>query len=92
PIGWFEDGGETKNRWTTFRANGKVTFDFSQWVKGLSLVGSAAYKRVQREETTEQLPVQFYDWADQLSGSVKNSPASLTERNRTWESYTLGAF
>lgn len=92
PIGWFEDGGETKNRWTTFRANGKVTFDFSQWVKGLSLVGSAAYKRVQREETIEQLPVQFYDWADQLSGSVKNSPASLTERNRTWESYTLGAF
>lgn len=94
PYGWFTEGGQYKNHWNTLRANGKATFDFSKWIKGLSLVGSAAYKRVQREETTTNTEVRFYDWVgnNTTKGGVLNSPAKITERNRTWDSYTLGAF
>lgn len=94
PYGWFSQGGQTKTKWNTVRANGKLTFDFSQWVKGLSIAGSGAYKRVEREESSANTEVRFYDWVgnNTTKGGVLNSPAKLSEYHRYWNSFTLGAF
>lgn len=94
PVGFIKDGGQIETRWNTFRANGKITLDFSKWVKGLSIAGSGAYKRVEREETKSQTEVRFYDWAGNnvTKGNVKSSPARLDEYHRYWNSFTLGAF
>lgn len=92
PYGWFTQGGKTKNNLATFRANGKVTLDFSKWVKGLSLAGSAAYKTVERDETKQNLEVKFYDWVGNQTSATQNSPAKLEEIHQSWKSFTLGAF
>lgn len=92
PYGWFTQAGDTKNKWTTFRANGKITLDFNKWVNGLSIVGSAAYKEVNQAKTEEQLEVKFYDWVGNQTSATQNSPSSLTEEIKNWKSFTLGAF
>lgn len=92
PYGWFTQAGETKTNFTTFRANGKITFDFSKWVKGLSVYGSAAYKSVRRDEKKENLEVKFYDWVGTQTSATQNSPAKLEQENKEWTSYTLGLF
>jgi len=92
PYGWFTQAGSTKDKWATFRANGKVTLDFSKWVKGLSIAGSAAYKNVSRDNTAQQLEVNFYDWVGTPTSATQNSPSKLSEYHRSWKSFTLGAF
>ena len=92
PYGWFTQAGSTKDKWSTFRANGKVTLDFSKWVKGLSIAGSAAYKNVSRDNTRQNLEVKFYDWVGNQTAATKNSPSKLEEYHRSWKSFTLGAF
>ena len=39
PIGGLTQGGRKKNSLTTFRGSAKATYDFSKWVKGLSISG-----------------------------------------------------
>lgn len=92
PYGWFTQAGENKSRQSTLRANGKVTLDFSKWVKGLSIYGSAAYKDVRIDSSVENLEVKFYDWVGNQTSATQNSPAKLEEENRKWSSYTLGLF
>ncbi len=92
PYGWFTQAGESKSRQSTLRANGKVTLDFSKWVKGLSIYGSAAYKDVRIDNSTENLEVKFYDWVGTQTSATQNSPAKLEEENKEWTSYTLGLF
>lgn len=92
PYGWFTQAGEAKSRQSTLRANGKVTLDFSKWVKGLSIYGSAAYKDVRIDASTENLEVKFYDWVGNQTSATQNSPAKLEEENKEWTSYTLGLF
>lgn len=91
PYAYMTQGGQNKTKWNTVRANGKVTFDFSKWVKGLSLVGSAAYKRVEVEYTNHRTSVYMYDWAGNQTFH-KTPTAELSEESKTWDSYTLGAF
>lgn len=92
PYGWFTQAGETKSKWSTLRANGKVTLDFSKWVKGLSIYGSAAYKSVRQDVSIENLEVKFYDWVGNQTSATQNSPAKLEQENKEWTSYTLGLF
>ena len=92
PYGWFTQAGKTKDKWSTFRANGKITLDFSKWVKGLSIAGSAAYKNVSRDNTRQNLEVKFYDWVGNQTSATQNSPSKLEEYHRSWKSFTLGAF
>lgn len=92
PYGWFTQAGETKTKWSTLRANGKITFDFNKWVKGLSISGTAAYKSVRSEVTAENLEVKFYDWVGNQTSATQNSPAKLEQENKEWTSYTIGAF
>lgn len=92
PYGWFTQAGESKAKWSTLRANGKVTLDFSKWVKGLSIYGSAAYKSVRQDVSTENLEVKFYDWVGNQTSATQNSPAKLEQENKEWTSYTLGLF
>lgn len=91
PYAYMTQGGQNKTKWNTMRANGKVTFDFSKWVKGLSLVGSAAYKRVEVEYTNHRTSVYMYDWEGNQT-FLKTPTAELSEESKHWDSYTLGAF
>lgn len=92
PYGWFTQAGQSKAKWSTLRANGKITLDFSKWVKGLSIYGSAAYKNVRQDVSTENLEVKFYDWVGNMTSAAQNSPAKLEQENKEWTSYTLGLF
>lgn len=92
PYGWFTQAGETKAKWSTLRANGKITLDFSKWVKGLSINGTAAYKSVRQDVSSENLEVRFYDWVGNQTSATQNSPAKLEQENKEWTSYTLGLF
>lgn len=92
PYGWFTQAGQSKAKWSTLRANGKITLDFSKWVKGLSIYGSAAYKSVRQDVSTENLEVKFYDWVGNQTSATQNSPAKLEQENKEWTSYTLGLF
>lgn len=92
PYGWFTQAGKTKDKWSTFRANGRITLDFSKWVQGLSIAGTGAFKNVQRDNTSQQLEVNFYDWVGNPTSATQNSPSNLSEYHRSWQSFTLGAF
>lgn len=92
PYAFITQSGQNKTKWNTIRANGKVTFNFSKWVNGLSLVGSAAYKRVEREEITHRTTVRMYDWGGEHVTKTHNETAKLTDESKHWDSYTLGAF
>lgn len=91
PYAYVTQGGQNKTRWNTVRANGKFILDFSKWVKGLSVSGSAAYKRVQAEYTNHRTTVRMYDWEGKQT-ALKTPTAELSEETKTWDSYTLGAF
>ena len=45
PVGRLVDGGQIKNNWNTYRANLVATFDLSDYVSGLSIQGTASYKK-----------------------------------------------
>lgn len=91
PLAYIIEGGQNKTRWNTMRANGKITLDFSKWLKGLSIVGTAAYKRVEVEYTNHRTPVRMYDWQGKET-ALKTPTAELSEESKHWDSYTLGAF
>lgn len=91
PIALLTQGGRNKTGYTTFRSGLKATYDFSKWVKGLSLSASGAYKVVEIENTSERNQVYFYDWVGTVSGTV-SGPGSLSEGRTKWANTTLGAF
>ena len=91
PIGGLTQGGEKKNSLTTFRGSAKATYDFSKWVKGLSISASGAYKTVQRNMQEVKNKVQYYDWVGTQTGN-KQGPGQLKEEIAKWENITLGAF
>ena len=76
---------------TTFRGSAKATYDFSKWVKGLSISASGAYKTVQRNMQEVKNKVQYYDWVGTQTGN-KQGPGQLKEEIEKWENITLGAF
>ena len=91
PIGGLTQGGEKKNSLTTFRGSMKATYDFSSYVKGLSISASGGYKMVQRNIQEVKNKVQYYDWVGTETGN-KQGPGSLKEEIEKWENITLGAF
>jgi TonB-linked SusC/RagA family outer membrane protein len=84
-------GGQIKTGFHTLRSNIKATLDLSQFVEGLSVSGSGAYKRVGKDIQTLVKKVQYYDWVGNPS-NVRNSPGSLKEELNAWESTTFGGF
>lgn len=91
PIAFLTQGGQKKTNWSTFRSSLKATFDFSKWVKGLSVSATGAYKVVEKELTEEKNQVYFYDWVGTQAGT-KEGPGSLKEERTKWSNTTLGAF
>lgn len=91
PIALLTQGGQNKTNYTTFRSSLKATYDFSKWVKGLSVSASGAYKVVEKEYTEEKNQVYFYDWVGTVAGIV-SGPGSLKEQRTKWTNTTLGAF
>ncbi len=88
PVGGLVGGGEVKTGFTTSRMNMKAILDLSRFVQGLSLTGNGSYKSVRRNTQTSKIRVQYYDWADNITGN-KQSPGSLSEQLSEWESSTL---
>lgn len=91
PVGLLKNGGRNNTNFTTFRANGKVTYDFSKWVKGLSISGSGAYKTVEKDYQERREHVRWYDWVGTETGN-KNGPGHLKEEHMKWTNITLGGF
>ena len=91
PIGGLTQGGQVKNSFTNFRANGKVTLDLDKWVKGLSFSATGNYKLAQRSTQTVKNQVQYYDWVGTPTGN-KQGPGSLEEKMEKWENVTLGGY
>lgn len=91
PYGGLLQGGRNNTSLATFRATGKVTFDFDKWVKGFDISATGAYKLVREDYTEQKNAVQYYDWVGNPTGN-KQGPGSLKEQNKKWENVTLGAF
>ena len=91
PVGGLVNGGHVKNGYTTFRSNIKATFDLSQLLKGLSVSGTGAYKKVERNVQTLRNKIQYYDWAN-VPTTNRQSPGSLSEEALSWINITLGGF
>ncbi len=91
PIAYLKNGGRNKTGFTTFRGNAKATYDFSKWVKGLSISGSGAYKTVEKDYQERREQVYFYDWVGTQTGT-KNGPGHLKEEHMKWTNITLGGF
>jgi TonB-linked SusC/RagA family outer membrane protein len=91
PVGRLVDGGQIKNDWNTFRANLVATLDLEDYVSGLSLQGTAAYKEVGNSIQTSKNKIQYYDWVGVPTGNFQ-SPGSLSEQIKKWTSVTTGAF
>lgn len=91
PVGRLVDGGQIKNNWNTYRANLVATFDLSDYVSGLSIQGTASYKKVENSIQTSKNKIQYYDWVGNPTGNFQ-SPGSLSEQVKRWTSVTTGAF
>ena len=91
PVGGLTQGGQNKYRLTTFRGSLKATYDLSQYVNGLSVSASGAYKLVESNTQTVKNKVQYYDWVGTMTGN-KQGPGSITETDKRWENITLGGF
>lgn len=91
PVGGLTQGGQIKNSFTNFRANGKVTLDLNKWVQGLSFSATGNYKLAQRATQTAKNKVQYYDWVGTQTGN-KQGPGSLEEKMERWENVTLGGY
>jgi TonB-linked SusC/RagA family outer membrane protein len=90
-VGGLVGGGQKKTGFYTLRSNLKATLDLSQFVEGLSISGSGAYKRVGKDIQTLIQKVQYYDWVGNPQKD-RNTPGSLTEELNAWESTTFGGF
>lgn len=90
-MGGLVGGGHVKTGWTTFRANAKASVDLSQFVDGLVISGTGAYKLVEQGIQNRQNKIQYYDWEGNPQKN-RNAPGLLSEENKRWESRTYGAF
>lgn len=87
PIGGLTQGGRNKTGFVTFRSNMKATYDFSRWIKGLSVSAIGAYKTVDKNYQEQKNKVQYYDWTGTQTGN-KQGPGSLKEELQKWENVT----
>lgn len=93
PVAYLKNGGRRNTNFTTFRASGKATYDFSKWVEGLSLSGTGAYKTVEKDYQERQEKVTWYDWEGNTNSSkTKDGPGHLKEEHMKWTNITLGGF
>lgn len=88
-IGGLVGGGQVKTENIRFRGNMKATFDFSQWVQGLSVSASGAYKFSQTGKQTSKNVIRYYDWVGNEVFQRQN-PSKLEEETKnmktiTWE-------
>ncbi len=91
PLGGLAQGGRNKTGFVTFRGNMKATLDLSNFVKGLNISGTGAYKTVEKSYQEQKNKVQYYDWEGNMTGN-KQGPGSLKEQIQKWENITLGGF
>lgn len=91
PIGGLMQGGQKKSTLTTLRGGIKGTYDFSRFVKGLSLSATGSYKAVESRFQEVKNKVQYYDWTGTQTGN-KQGPGQLKEESEKWENITVGAF
>lgn len=91
PVGGLVGGGQTKTGFITFRGNMRATLDLSQFLQGLSVSGTGAYKRVEKNVQELKKEVIYYDWVGNRTGN-KQAPGSLKEELNAWENVTLGGF
>lgn len=90
-IGGLVGGGQVKTENIRFRGNMKATFDFSQWVQGLSVSASGAYKFSQTGKQTSKNVIRYYDWVGNEVFQRQN-PSKLEEETKKYENYNLGVF
>lgn len=91
PIGGLTQGGTYTNELTTFRGSVQGNYDLGFITKGLSLTGSAAFKRVEKNEQTQKNGVTYYDWVGTVY-NTKQFPSSLSESFNRWDNITLDGF
>lgn len=91
PVGGLTQGGTYTNQLTTFRGSVQGTYDLGFITKGLSLTGSAAFKRVEKNEQTQKNGVTYYDWVGTVY-NTKQFPSSLSESFNRWDNITLDGF
>lgn len=91
PVGGLTQGGTYTNQLSTFRASLQGTYDLGFITKGLSLTGSAAFKRVEKNEQTQKNGVTYYDWVGTVY-NTKQFPSSLSEKFNRWDNITLDGF
>lgn len=91
PMGGLTQGGTYTNQLSTFRGSVQATYDLGFITKGLSLTGSAAFKRVEKNEQNQKNGVTYYDWVGTAYGN-KQYPSSLSESFKRWDNITLDGF
>lgn len=90
PVGGLIYGGQNTVDYTIFRGSLGATYDFSQFVKGLTLTTTGAYKRTEAASQTVQYKVQYYDWVGTMTGN-KRGPGSISESSPKYANLNLGA-
>lgn len=91
PMGGLTQGGTYTNQLSTFRGSVQGTYDLGFITKGLSLTGSAAFKRVEKNVQNQKNGVTYYDWVGTAYGN-KQYPSSLSESFNRWDNITLDGF
>lgn len=91
PVGGLVGGGQIHRRYTTFRANGKVSFDLKALTEGLSVYASGAYKNARTGTSTQKKFIQYYDW-DGNPTKNRQAPGSFAEDDDTYENMNGGIF
>lgn len=89
PVGGLTRGGQNTTDYTILRGSIGATYDFSQFVQGLSLSASGAYKRMEASAQNVQYKVQYYDWVGTKTGN-KRGPGSITEISPKYNNLNLG--
>lgn len=91
PIGGLTEGGTSKWQLSTFRGSLHADYDLAFITQGLSLSGTAAFKRVEKNVSTTKLPIRYYDWVGTQYGQTRNAPGSMSEDFDRWDDLTFEA-
>lgn len=91
PIGGLTEGGTVKWQLSTLRASLRGDYDLGFITKGLSVNGTAAFKRVEKNVSTTKLPIKYYDWVGTQYGQTRNAPGSMSETFDRWDDLTFEA-
>jgi len=91
PIGGLTEGGTAKWQLSTLRASLRGDYDLGFITKGLSVNGTAAFKRVEKNVSTTKLPIKYYDWVGTQYGQTRNAPGSMSETFDRWDNLTFEA-